>query len=62
MDREKLEEILKETNISLYKLANDSNIGYATLHDIMSGKTKNPGIDTVTKIANALGKKIDDLI
>lgn len=62
MDREKLEEILKEADISLYKLAADSNIGYATLYDIMSRKIKNPRIDTVTKIANALGKKVDDLI
>ncbi len=62
MDGKKIEEILKEKNTSLNKLANGSNVGYATLHDIMSGKTKNPGIDTVIKIANFLGKKIDDLI
>lgn len=62
MNVEKLKKILEEKHISLYKLANKSDIGYATLHDIMSGKIKNPRIDTVSKIASTLGKTVNDLI
>lgn len=62
MDVEKLKQLLEEKKFSLYKLSIKSGIGYATLHDIISGKNKNPRVGTVAKIAGVFGKKVDDLI
>lgn len=44
------------------KLARLADISTATLVKIESGVAKEPTITTVTKIANALGVSIDELI
>jgi len=43
----------------LSKMADDT---YNTIIKIESGTIQNPTIDTLSKIANALGVKVDDLI
>lgn len=54
--------IMANQNLSMYKLSQTANIGYATLYDILNGKCKSPRIDTITKIAKALNEKIENLI
>lgn len=44
-----------------YRLAKQANIGQSTLSEILSGKKQNPSINTLQKIADALGVSIDYL-
>lgn len=51
-----------QKDLSQDKLARLSDIAFATLTKIESGETPNPTIDTVKKIAIALGVSIDELM
>lgn len=63
MDKEKIKQKMDEKNITLYKLSVESGLGYSTLHDIVvTGKIKNPRIDTLGKIAQALNESIESFI
>lgn len=62
MNVEKLKQKIEESGLTLYKLSIKSQVAYSTLHDIISGKAKNPRIDTITKIAGALEEKVESLI
>jgi transcriptional regulator with XRE-family HTH domain len=44
------------------KLAREADISYQTLIKIEQNRIKNPKIETLIKIAQALGVSIDDLI
>ncbi len=55
MNIEKLQEIRKRKKITYKKLAELSNIPERTIYDVMLGITKNPRIDTMQAIENALG-------
>lgn len=52
----------KEKGWSQEKLAVESSISYNTIIKIERGGIKNPKIETVIKLAKALGVKIDDLV
>lgn len=45
---------LKTRNISIYKLSKLADLDDGMLNRIIKGKTKNPRIDTLIKIAKAL--------
>ena len=45
---------LKTRNISIYKLSKLADLDDGMLNRIINGKTKNPRIDTLIKIAKAL--------
>lgn len=63
MDRERLKQKMQEKHLTLYKLSIESGVSYSTLHDIIiTGKAKNPRIDTIRKIANTLEEKVENLI
>jgi transcriptional regulator with XRE-family HTH domain len=66
MSRTKLGKNIKafrvKRKLSQDKLARKSDIPFSTLVKIEAGYTPNPSIDTVAKIAKALGAKIDDLM
>ncbi|MGH4125639.1 MAG: helix-turn-helix domain-containing protein [Clostridium sp.] len=62
MNTKKVKQKMQEQGLTLYKLSIKSQIAYSTLHDIISGKAENPRIDTVMKIVDALGEKIENLI
>ncbi|MEY8002010.1 helix-turn-helix domain-containing protein [Clostridium sp. Mt-5] len=51
-----------EKGWNLKKLKEESGIGYATLHDIESGKTQNLNSSNIEKVAAALGKTTDELL
>jgi transcriptional regulator with XRE-family HTH domain len=44
------------------ELSRKADVGLYTLHRIETGHTKDPGIINVTKIAQALQVKVDDLL
>jgi len=52
----------EERGISKSELVRLTGLDYHTLAKIEHGITPDPRINTVAKIANALGKKIEDLI
>ncbi len=48
--------------ISINKLANMSNVKQQTLNNIMQGVSKNPGIKTLHKIANAFNMTVAEFL
>lgn len=59
-----LRDTLKEKNITIYRLAKESGLPYATVNDICNGKTKieNCSAGTVYKIARVLNVSMEELI
>ena len=59
-----INDILESKNITKYRLAKNSNVPYATLNDICSGKTNlsKCSAETVFRIASALGVSMEELL
>lgn len=57
-----LAKIRKERGLTQEGLARKANISYHTVIKLESGGIKNPKIETVMKLANALGVSIDMLV
>lgn len=62
MNTTKIVQAIKNSEMSVNKLSDLSDVGYATLYDIAKGNTKNPRIDTVIKIATALKIPVNQLL
>lgn len=52
----------EKMGISQDRLSKLADITYVTIIKIESGVNKNPTIETISKIAKALGVKVDDLL
>lgn len=59
---EKIKKIRMLKGMSSRELSRRSKLDIAIISNIENGKTKNPGIYTVKKIADVLEVKLDDLI
>ena len=59
---ENIKRYRKESNLSQDDLARKAGVTYSTLSKIEAGYNQNPRVDTVRKIAVALGVTIDDLM
>lgn len=57
-----LAKLRKEKGWSQEKLAQESKISYNTLIKIERNGIKNPKIETIVKLANALNVKLDELV
>jgi transcriptional regulator with XRE-family HTH domain len=57
-----IKKLRKQHNLSQEDLAKKAGITYSTLIKIESGVNKNPTLDTMRRIADALEFSIDDLI
>lgn len=57
-----LAKLRKEKGLTQEGLARKADISYHTLIKLESGGIKNPKIETVTKLADALGVSVDSLI
>jgi transcriptional regulator with XRE-family HTH domain len=57
-----LAKLRKEKGLTQEGLARKANISYHTLIKLESGSIKNPKIETVVKLANALKISTDELI
>lgn len=62
VDTTKILVIMNTQGITVYKLAVNSNVEHSTISRILSGKRKHPRVDTVVKIARALGVTINDIL
>ncbi len=61
MVRIRLKEILKEKNISMGKLSRMSDVALNTIRRISNDPTYSPTLNTLERIAHALGVPISDL-
>ena len=57
----RLTRLCKEKKITINKLATLSGITQSTVENIMSGKTKNPKLKTLHKLALGLGMTVSEL-
>lgn len=59
-----INELMKEKNITRYRLAKDSGIAYSTVNDICSGKAQleKCSAETVFRISKTLGVSVESLI
>lgn len=62
MNVELIQKAFEEKNISIAKLARECNLGYATCHDILSGKKSSANLKTIHKLASFLNLSIDELV
>lgn len=58
----RLSQLCEEKNITINKLATLSGITQSTVENIMSGKTKNPKLKTLHKLALGLGMTVSELL
>lgn len=61
-NRDKVLHLLEKKGWSKYKLAKESNMPQSSLHDILSGKIKNPTGERLKAIASALNVSVDELL
>lgn len=59
-NKEKVLKILNNKGWSKYKLAKTAGIPQSSLHDILSGKIKNPTAERLKSIADALGVSVNE--
>lgn len=58
----RIKSLCQERNITLNKLATLSGITQSTLEDIISGKTKNPKLKTLHRLAVGLDMTVSELL
>ena len=58
----RLNELCQERGITVNKLANISGITQSTVENIIAGKTKNPKLKTLHKIAVGLNMTVSELL
>ena len=58
----RLKALCEERNITINKLATLSGITQSTVDNLMRGKTKNPKLKTLHKLAIGLGMTVSELL
>ena len=62
MDLKKISQLRKASRMTIEELAFESGIPISPVQKISSGITKNPGIETMAALAEALNCSLDDLV
>jgi DNA-binding XRE family transcriptional regulator len=62
LESNKVKKLREKLGLSQEKLARLADVSNNTIINIESGKQTNPTIETVKKIADALGVSIEDLV
>lgn len=62
MNIRKIKDLMKEKNMSIYRLSKETGISDSLLGKILNGKVENPRIQTVKQIAKALYVTIDEIV
>ena len=62
MNTRKIKDLMKEKNMSIYRLSKETGISDSLLGKILNGKVENPRIQTVKQIAKALDVTIDEIV
>lgn len=58
----KIKQLREQKGLSQERLARLADVSNNTVINIESGKQKNPTVDTISKIAKALGVSIEELL
>ena len=58
----RLVQICRDRNITVNQLSTLSGITHSTIHDLITGKTKNPTLKTLHKIAVGLEMTVSELL
>ncbi|BFH16940.1 helix-turn-helix transcriptional regulator [Paenibacillus melissococcoides] len=59
---QKIEKLMDQRKMTKYRLAKESGLPQSTITSIMSGRIKNPSIESLTKIADALDVPISHFL
>lgn len=59
---ERIESIMKDRGISRYKLSKETGVPYTTITQILNGRTKNPQIAALQRIADYFDVSVDAFI
>jgi len=62
VESNKIKRLREKLGLSQEKLARLADVSNNTIVNIESGKQQNPTVETIKKIANALGVSIEDLV
>ena len=62
MNTRKIKDLMKEKNMSIYRLSKETGISDSLLGKILNGKVENPRIQTVKQIAKALNVTVDEIV
>lgn len=62
MNSRKIKDLMKEKNMSIYRLSKETGISDSLLGKILNGKVENPRIQTVKQIAKALNVAINEIV
>lgn len=62
MNNKLIQDEIKKRGMTILAFSKECGLGYATCHDILSGKIDNPRLCTIHKIATVLGLSIDRLM
>ena len=62
MNTRKIKDLMKEKNMSIYRLSKETGISDSFLGKILNGKVENPRIQTVKQIAKALNVAINEIV
>ena len=57
----RLSELMEKQGLNSHSLSGKSDVPQPRIHEIVSGKTKNPQMKTLLKLATALGVSVDAL-
>ena len=57
---ERIKELCKENNMTMYRLCALSGVPHTTLISITNGSSKNPGINTIQKICRAFNISLSE--
>ena len=58
----RIRELSAERGISIYKLAEMSGVKQSTLDNIVQGRTRNPGVRTMHKLAHAFNMTLSEFV
>jgi transcriptional regulator with XRE-family HTH domain len=58
----KIKDFIDKNKINLTTFENEAGLNRSVLYSILAGKSKNPSIENIHKIANALDCSIDELL
>ena len=62
MLRKTIKRLMDESGLSVQDVSDRSNVSISTINRILSGKTSDPGIQTVSAILEALGGSLVDIV
>ena len=62
MNTRKIKDLMKEKNMSIYRLSKETGSSDSLLGKILNGKVENQRIQTVKQIAKELNVTIDEIV